>query len=66
MQGTADIDTQLRQDGYPVDDADVVRLSPFARKHVEVHGRYTFALPELPGGRRPLRDPDHPDDEDDE
>jgi hypothetical protein len=28
-----------------------------ARKHLNVHGRYTFALPELPGGRRPLRDP---------
>ena len=57
---------QLREQGYPVAEADVVRLSPFARKHVEVHGRYTIALPNLPGGRRPLRDPDQPDDEDDE
>jgi TnpA family transposase len=54
---------QLRERGYPVAEADVVRLSPFARKHVEVHGRYTIALPNLPGGRRPLRDPDDEDDE---
>jgi hypothetical protein len=40
------------------------RLSPFARSHLNVHGRYSFALPELPGGRRPLRDSDQ-DDEDD-
>jgi hypothetical protein len=46
---------QLREQGYPVAEADVVRLSPSARKHVEVHRRYSFALPEMPGGRRPLR-----------
>ncbi|WP_187280405.1 hypothetical protein [Streptomyces sp. IB2014 016-6] len=26
-------------------------------------GRYSFQLPELPGGLRPLRDPDATDDE---
>ena len=54
----------LRAQGYPVADDDVARLSPFVRRHLNVHGRYSFQLPELPGGRRPLRDPDRPDDED--
>jgi hypothetical protein len=30
----------------------------FRRHHVNVLGRYSFALPEMPGGLRPLRDPD--------
>jgi TnpA family transposase len=69
LWNTVYMDAALAQphaDGYQVNEADVVRLSPFAHKHIEVHGRYTVALPELPGGRRPLRDPDAPDDEDDE
>ena len=33
------------------------RLSPFIRKHLEVHSRYSFVLPDL-GGIRALRDPD--------
>jgi hypothetical protein len=41
-----------------VDDADVARLSPLTRRHLNVHGRYSFTLPDLPGGLRPLRDPD--------
>jgi hypothetical protein len=45
--------SQLRGQGYPVRDEDVARLSPFARKHINVHGRYSFLLPELPGGRPP-------------
>jgi TnpA family transposase len=49
---------QLRAQGYPVRDEDLGRLSPFARKHVNVQGHYSFALPAFPGGRRPLRDPD--------
>jgi len=57
---------QLHAQGYPAAADDVARLSPFVRRHLNVHGRYTFQLPELPGGRRPLRDPDQPDDEDDE
>ena len=42
------------------------RLSPFVRKHLGVHGTYSFALPDLePGAIRELRDPDAPDEEED-
>jgi TnpA family transposase len=58
--------TQLRRDGHPVRDEDVAHLSPFPRKHINVQGRYSFVLPELPGGRRPLRDPDDTDTDDEE
>lgn len=57
---------QLRAQGYQVRGADVARLSPFIRKHINVHGPYSFYRPGLGGGRRPLRDPDAPDDGDDE
>lgn len=50
--------TQLRADGHEVRDEDVARLSPFVRHHVDMLGRYSFLLPELPGGLRPLRDPE--------
>src|ERR1019366_8730402 len=53
---------QLRGQGYPVLDADVARLSPYMRKHLSVHGHYSFQLPDLAAGRRPLRDPDAEDD----
>ena len=56
---------QLRAAGYPVADDDVARLSPFVRRHVNVHGKYSFSLPELAGRLRTLRDPDAPDDEED-
>jgi TnpA family transposase len=46
--------TQLRAEGFDVRDADVVRLSPFVRHHINMLGRYSFQLPELPGGLRPL------------
>jgi hypothetical protein len=49
-----------------VRDADVARLSPFGHRHLNVHGNYSFLLPDLPGGLRELRDPDAHDDEDDE
>ena len=49
---------QLRADGFEVRDQDVARLSPFVRHHVNMLGRYSFRLPDLPGGLRPLRDPD--------
>ncbi len=49
---------QLRAQGHPVADEDVARLSPFVRHHLNVHGKYSFLLPELAGGRRALRDPD--------
>lgn len=56
---------QLRAAGYPVADDDVARLSPFVRRHLNVHGKYSFSLPELAGGLRTLRDPGAPDDEED-
>ena len=54
--------TQLRADGFEVRDEDVARLSPFVRHHVNVLGRYSFQLTELPGGSRPLRDKDAADE----
>ena len=52
--------------GYPVLEEDAARLSPFVRKHLGVHGTYSFALPDLePGAIRELRDPDAPDEEED-
>ena len=44
-------------------DEDVVRLSPYVRRHLNVHGHYSFQLPDLVGTRRALRDPDTSDDE---
>jgi hypothetical protein len=55
--------SQLRADGFDVRDQDVGRLSPFVRHHVNMLGRYSLRLPDLPGGLRPLRDPDPPGDE---
>ncbi|MEV6940839.1 Tn3 family transposase [Streptomyces sp. NPDC051172] len=55
--------SQLRADGFDVRDEDVARLSPFVRQHINMLGRYSFKLPELPGGMRPLRDPDATDEE---
>ena len=51
--------TQLRLDGYPVDDTDVERLSPLIHDHINLLGRYHFTNPDNRGdGRlRPLRDP---------
>ena len=57
---------ELRAQGYPVKDEDAARLSPFVRHHINVLGRYSFFLPELPGGLRPLRDPNAPDDDEEE
>ncbi|MEU4220238.1 Tn3 family transposase [Actinoplanes sp. NPDC026623] len=44
----------LRGQGY----ADAARLSAYQHKHINVHGHYEFALPDLGCQRRPLRDPD--------
>jgi hypothetical protein len=49
--------TQLRADGFDVRDEDIARLSPFVRHHINMLGRYSFQLPDLPGGLRPLRAP---------
>lgn len=46
---------QLRAQNYPVADADAARLSPLIDAHLNVHGTYTFFLPQL-DGLRPLRD----------
>ena len=53
--------TQLRAGGYPVADTDAARLSAYQRRHINIHGHYTVALPDLGGTQRALRDPDHPD-----
>ncbi len=53
---------RLRADGFDVRDEDVARLSPFVRHHINMLGRYSFRLPDLPGGMRPLRDPDAADE----
>ncbi|MGH9222730.1 MAG: Tn3 family transposase, partial [Acidimicrobiales bacterium] len=42
---------KLRAEGYPVRDEDVARLSPYVRRHLNVHGHYSFQLPELAGRR---------------
>ncbi len=54
---------QLRQEGHPVRDEDVARLSPFVHGHINLLGRYSFAVPEAVtrGELRPLRNPDDPD-----
>ena len=54
---------QLRANGHPVLDQDVIRLSPFVRRHLGVHGDYSFLLPEFAGTLRELRDPDSDDGE---
>ena len=50
---------QLRREGYPVQDADVARLSPLIYEHINMLGRYSFAVPEAVrrGELRPLRNP---------
>jgi hypothetical protein len=56
--------TSLREQGYSVADDHAMRLSPFVRAHIGIHGHYSFHLPDLGGTHRPLRDPDAPADED--
>ena len=55
--------TQLRQEGYPVRNEDVARLSPLIYEHINLLGRYVFTLPEAvaKGELRPLRDPNRDD-----
>ncbi|WSZ58973.1 transposase [Streptomyces canus] len=50
-----DVIRMLSRDGRPtplfdVRDEDVARRSPFVRQHINMLGRYSFQLPELPGG----------------
>jgi len=46
--------------GYPVLDEDIARMSAYMRKHINVHGHYSFRLPDLGGTGHPLRDPTTP------
>jgi len=56
--------THLRGAGAEVKSEDVARLSPLGHEHINVLGRYSFALANriAQGELRPLR---HPDDRDD-
>ncbi len=55
--------SQLRDEGYPVRDDDMARLSPLASQHVNFLGRYAFTS-SPPAELRALRDPNESDDED--
>ena len=48
---------QLRREGYTVRPEDEARLSPFGHEHINMLGRYSFAVPEAVarGELRPLR-----------
>ncbi|HBQ8693424.1 TPA: Tn3 family transposase, partial [Klebsiella pneumoniae] len=50
---------QLKRQGYQVLDDDVARLSPLGWEHINMLGRYSFAVPEevARGELRPLRNP---------
>ena len=50
--------TQLRSEGYPVWSEDAARLSPLGHEHINMLGRYSFAVPEAVarGELRPLND----------
>ena len=56
----------LRAQGVEVRDDDVERLSPLAYGHINLLGRYHFAIPEIVqrGELRELRDPHDPAEED--
>ena len=56
MQAAID---QLRAGGFPVLDADIAHLSPHGHAHINMLGRYSFAVPEsvARGELRPLRNP---------
>jgi len=48
---------QLRAEAFPVHLEDEARLSPFGNEHINMLGRYSFAVPEAVtrGELRPLR-----------
>jgi hypothetical protein len=50
---------QLREEGYPVSDEDVRRLSPLLHEHINMLGRYSFLMSEAiaQGALRPLCQP---------
>ena len=49
--------SRLRSTGYKTRIEDIVRLSPLVHKHINLMGRYNFALPEELVGMRALREP---------
>ncbi|RUR14069.1 Tn3 family transposase [Legionella sp. km772] len=53
---------QLKNEDFPVNEEDEVRLSPFAKAHFNMLGRYSFSMPdEVKDGKlRSLRDPNNP------
>lgn len=53
---------QLKNENFPVNTEDEVRLSPFAKSHFNMLGKYSFTVPDevKVGKLRPLRDPDNP------
>ena len=55
---------QLRQEGYPVRDEDVARLSPFVHeRHINLLGHCSFSVPDAVARyeRRALRNPNDAD-----
>jgi TnpA family transposase len=56
---------QLERNGHATESKDIERLSPLTFRNVNLHGRYSFALPtELAAGQlRRLRDDREPDDD---
>nr|WP_312844852.1 Tn3 family transposase [Pseudomonas aeruginosa] len=52
--------TDHGQSGYPVLEEDMARLSPLIHEHINMLGRYSFAVPEevARGELRPLRNPE--------
>ncbi|MER2517230.1 MAG: Tn3 family transposase [Candidatus Accumulibacter phosphatis] len=50
---------QLRTEGYAMREEDIERLSPLLHDHINMLGRYSFAVPDAVarGELRPLRDP---------
>jgi hypothetical protein len=53
---------ELRNNNFPINDEDEIRLSPFGDGHLNMLGRYSFAMPDevKRGELRPLRDPNYP------
>ena len=53
---------QLREEGFPVFDEDVSRLSSFSDGHMNMLGRYSFSMPDevKRGELRPLRKSGNP------
>jgi hypothetical protein len=57
---------QLRAEGHEIRDEDIARLSPLKHKNLNCLGRYSFTASQPVQGRRPQRDPDPADLDDDD